>query len=401
MAGDNFIRGTVTESGTGFENGVVIAVQHPDVADLSKSEAREITAIATLSDGAGSYEFNSDDLIEGLHDYHVIAHAVDGSNELVGDVQYAHYTAGRAYQFALATGASTTYLHNTTEWGEDQALTDTDNRIPDVAFSDDGVWFAVSDWDNNRVLIYQRSDGAWTSYASLDIGYIPISLDYSVGSEYLAIGKAGSGEDEVDVYDVTSDYTVDATLTQAGQNIESVAFGDAGNYLGYSSVDNNAYIHQTDGSWTAEQTISENVTIKDIAFSPDGDYFATASADDSLRIYYIPNSWAQIEGEADSLENLNAVDFSPGSGLVATASDDGTVYVYENTASDNWDNHDELLQATEPVTDVHWSRAQPYIGYSSEDGSVYIHETEIDLNFEQEVSTTNEGSIQTFEFSKV
>lgn len=80
---DNYIRGTVEESGTAVENATVVAVPH----DQSKSP------LATSTDSSGNYAFEQGDLHDGENLYHVISRDGSESDPKRGQENYPFVAA--------------------------------------------------------------------------------------------------------------------------------------------------------------------------------------------------------------------------------------------------------------------------------------------------------------------
>ena len=87
--------GSVTDSdGNPVEDAQIIAVKQEDTANLSQSQATEITALAKLTDANGDFTITKDELYDGTNQYHVVANVEN--NEQRGTPNYPHVDATKS-----------------------------------------------------------------------------------------------------------------------------------------------------------------------------------------------------------------------------------------------------------------------------------------------------------------
>jgi len=84
--------GSVTDSdGNPVENAQIIAVRQEDTANLSQSQATEITALAKLTDANGDFTITENELYGDTNQYHIVANVEN--NEQRGTPNYPHVDA--------------------------------------------------------------------------------------------------------------------------------------------------------------------------------------------------------------------------------------------------------------------------------------------------------------------
>ena len=87
--------GSVTDSdGNPVENAQIIAVRQEDTANLSQSQATEITALAKLTDANGDFTITENELYGDTNQYHIVANVEN--NEQRGTPNYPHVDATAA-----------------------------------------------------------------------------------------------------------------------------------------------------------------------------------------------------------------------------------------------------------------------------------------------------------------
>ena len=143
---------SVTDSdGNPVENAQIIAVKQEDTANLSQSQATEITALAKLTDANGDFTITKDELYGETNQYHVVANVEN--NEQRGTPNYPHVDAsGRAIPDSVVSrDADTTSTPNNQKYG---LQIETDVEWPEI-----GAEISANSSRFSTAYIHRVSDG--------------------------------------------------------------------------------------------------------------------------------------------------------------------------------------------------------------------------------------------------
>ena len=178
------------------------------------------------------------------------------------------------------------------------------------------------------------------------------------GDGFLAYG---SDDDNVYVHD-TSDFSLETTLTEATDRVFEVAFGDG--FIAYGSDDENVYVHDT-SDFSLETTLTEATnTVRSVAFG-DG-FIAYGSWDDNLYVHDATDFSLETT-LTEATDRVYGVTFSDG--FIAYASWDENVYVHDTS---DFGLEQTLTEATDRVVSVAFGDG--FIAYGSWDDNLYVHD---------------------------
>ncbi len=184
-------------------------------------------------------------------------------------------------------------------------------------------------------------------------------------TETLTLSVEGSAE---------IDWNSETNLTEATDDVNSVAFSNDSNWIAYGSSDYKVYVHNVP-YWVHEATLSESdAEIYSVVFSPDNSWIAYGGYDydNSLYNVYIHNitDWELETTLPNATQDILSVAFSSDNNLIAYGGYDDKVYVH-NIA--DWSLNTTLTEATDDVNSVAFSPDNNLIAYGSFDGVVYVH----------------------------
>jgi WD40 repeat protein len=196
-----------------------------------------------------------------------------------------------------------------------------------LAFSPDGRWLASGGHDG-QVLIWDAE--TYALQASLPHTEVIYSLAFSPDNRVLAVSLA-EGSQEIWFWSVPRFvYFQKIKLLNEGDTVNELVYSPDGRWLAAATVNQlNPTVRLLDpetGEILASLEGSQTLELNGAAFSPDGQLLASASADNSVVVWDMETDEPLITLWHES--NANAVVFSPDGTLLATAGSDGTVRLW-------------------------------------------------------------------------
>ena len=202
---------------------------------------------------------------------------------------------------------------------------DYESSVTSMAFSPDGNWLALGDY-NNIILMWSVTDpNAPPILFEIEEHkgdvFNVFSVAFSPDSKWLA---SGSSDETIRLWSVADPSQAPILLEGHKSWVVSVAFSPDGNWLASGSSDNTIRLWSVAGpSQTPILLEGHKQDVNSVAFSPDGRWLASGSNDDTIRLWSISDpSQAPILLGHENLENhegdVDHVVFSPDGNWLAS-----------------------------------------------------------------------------------
>jgi len=136
------------------------------------------------------------------------------------------------------------------------------------------------------------------------------------------------------VHDVGGSFSLNSTLTQAGNFVQSgPSFSPDNSLLAYGSSDNNVYVHDVGGSFSLNSTLTQaGNSVRGVSFSPDNSLIAYGSDDGDIFAHDVAGGFALNSTLTDPNGAVKTVDFSAGNNFLMVSegfSGSDEIYIYD------------------------------------------------------------------------
>ena len=280
---------------------------------------------------------------------------------------------------ATASRDYTTCIWNTATETASRTLKGHTDWVRDVAFSADGTLLATAARDGT---VYLWDTATWTRRSTIEVtGRSPVkAVAFSPDGSLIA---TASGDRSPRIwYAARGSGRASRKLTGHAKPTNAVAFSPDGSLVATGSDDGTARTWDTASGTQLRRLTGHTSGVTALAFSPDGSQIATASGDTTVRL------WDSATGShrgtiSGHTAQVNAVAFSPDGTFIATASDDTSAQMWSLDGHHpigmlfRWTprHHRTIRHNLNKVTAVAFSPDGSLIATASDDQAVRLYET--------------------------
>lgn len=232
-----------------------------------------------------------------------------------------------------STGVDESVIFWNTESGERLSTLETGHRdyVRSIAFSPDGRFFATGSFDQTiRLWNAQTGDQIGSALSAHQAAIW--SVAFSPDSSQLA---SASADASIIVWNMESSHPLGTTLPTQADAVLTVTyspdqthFATAGGNISGSNSDNSIYIWNNQGQLTATLK-GHNRYITSLAFSPNGEILASASADGTVQLWDMTSNQHVQTLQLPNRSDFVPIAFSPDSKLLAAGAADGSISLWD------------------------------------------------------------------------
>jgi WD40 repeat protein len=197
-----------------------------------------------------------------------------------------------------------------------------DNRVPSVAVSPDGRWFAAG-FGDGTIRVRDRSSGTDLPALAAHSGQV-IDLEFSADGTRLASGGADGA---VRVFDARAWRPV-RSFEGAADRVIGVAFDATASRVVAGVRDGSIRVWDTASGALVRVLTGHTASVEAVAVSPDGTRLASASRDRTVRLWDLADGHILAVGTSHG-GNVRDVTFAPEGRAFVSASWDGSIRVWD------------------------------------------------------------------------
>ncbi len=203
-------------------------------------------------------------------------------------------------------------------------------RAEDITFSPDGQWVAIASEDS-RLRLWHIDSGEETQMHH--DGAVTL-VTFSPDSRWLA---SVSDDQTARLWDIATGGEI-GIMALEGEGT-GIAFHPDGRLIATTTWNGNAHLWDISPTTLDHQIIPQEQAVTQARFHPQGNGFVTLSQDFNARLWENPTVAGENTSNPSQLFSghdtfINGVDFHPDGTIMATASDDGTVIIWDTDSGE-------------------------------------------------------------------